>query len=512
MTRGFTHGVASGDPNQSSVILWTRCVGSGDGTPLSWEVAEDADFGRVVARGEALAAAERDWCAKAEAGGLAPGRWYYYRFTAQDGTRSLTGRTRTLPQGPTAKFSIAAFSCANFGFGWFNAYAHAAQRNDIDLVVHLGDYIYEYGRDNYPNEAEAVSGRRIDPATEILKREDYWRRYATYRADADLARLHQLWPSVSIWDDHESANDAWVNGAQNHSPETEGEWSVRKAAAKRAYYDWMPMRETPYAAIDIGDLATFIRLDTRLEGRDQQLDLAVALAGATDLKAGLETFVAGPLGDPARQMLGVTQEAWLFDQFAASVKRRQRWQLVAQQVLIGNIVVPPDATTAWLGGEGSRRWQQRLTVGVAAGRYRIGHKLDMWDGYPAARARMLGAAQNAGANLVTLAGDSHNAWAFNLSTGGKPAGVEFATPGVTSPGLESELRGISADGLAASLKAGNPQLAWVDTARRGYMTVTLTPDAARCDWTLLDGVRTRGVGAATRTMTAARGGNVLAQA
>ena len=509
LMRGFTHGVASGDPRQESVILWTRYVGAGD-TPLKVEIADDAEFGRVVATFDALARADRDFTAKPEATGLKPGRWYFFRFTAPDGTRSEVGRTRTLPQGRVESFRIAAFSCANFGFGWFNAYAHAAQRNDIDLVLHLGDYIYENGRDSYPTPAETTPGRLIDPPAETVALDQYRRRYATYRADPDLQRLHQLWPCIAIWDDHESANDAWKDGAQNHQSATEGDWQVRKAAAIRAYYDWLPMREVPYDAADIGDLATLIRLDTRLEGRDKQLDITDALAGATDARAALVAFRDGPLNDPARQLLGAPQESWYGKQLAASVKRGQRWQLVAQQVLTGKVRVPGDASPAWLGGEGSARWRLRMTAGVAAGRLGIGYKLDMWDGYPAARERALGFAQAAGANLVSLAGDSHNAWAFNLTNGGKSAGVEFATPAVTSPGFESELKGIAPEALATSLKAANPEIAWCDTARRGYMMVTLTREAARCDWTLLETIREKGVlTAQTVTATSARGSRRL---
>ncbi|WP_256439010.1 alkaline phosphatase [Erythrobacter sp. JK5] len=293
---GFTHSVASGEPQSDSVMLWTRYV-AGAETTLDWQVSESEDFVRTVAQGQVAASPERDWCAKAVAGGLAADRWYYFRFVAPDGTASPVGRTRTLPQGPSQRFRMAVFSCANFGFGWFNAYAHAAEANDCDLAVHLGDYIYEYGRDNYPGPAEANPARPLYPDTEIVALTDYRLRYATYRADPDLQRLHQVLPMISVWDDHESANDSWRDGAQNHQPETEGEWAVRKAVAKQVYREWMPVSDEPYATYDIGDLATLFRLDTRLEGRDRQLDLGKVLEGQTNPQAALEALVRFKNGD-----------------------------------------------------------------------------------------------------------------------------------------------------------------------------------------------------------------------
>lgn len=510
LARGFTHGVASGDPRQNGVILWTRYVPARDTATLGWEVAEDPEFGRVVARGEAVASLDNDFCAKPTATGLAPGRWYYYRFAAPDGTRSVVGRTRTLPEGRTRAFRIAAFSCANKPFGWFNAYAHAAERNDIDLVIHLGDYIYEYPRGDYPSAAEALAARVIDPATECIHLANYRQRYASYREDPTLQRLHQLFPSLNIWDDHETANDAWKGGAQNHQPATEGTWDARKIAAKRAFRDWLPMGDEDYAAYDIGDLLTLVRLETRLIGRDEQLELGAAIAGSSDLKAALTAFRDGPLADPKRSMMGAEQEAWVGDRLKASTRAGTRWQLIAQQVLMGRLVTSPDATPDWLGPNPSERARRRLTAGIAATQAGIPFNPDSWGGYPAARARLLAQAQAANANFVTLAGDSHNAWAFDLANDGKPAGVEFGVQSVTSPGFENSLRGVAPDRLAGSLVAANPELKWCDTSRRGYMTVSFTPDEVRCDWHLLDTVRDRSLAATTRTARVARGGNRLA--
>ena len=506
VARGFTSGVASGEPSATSVLLWTRYVPArGDAVPLSFEVAEDPGFGRIVARGDSVASADNDHCAKPKVEGLTPDRWYYYRFTGPDGAKSMTGRTRTLPQGPTKQFRIAAFSCSNKPFGWFNAYAHAAARNDIDLVIHLGDYFYEYPRGDYPSEADTVAGRPIDPAGEAYRLQDYRARFAAYRDDPDLQRLHQLFPSIQLWDDHETANDAWKDGAQNHQPETEGPWEVRKAAARKAFREWLPASDDDYASYDIGDLITLIRTDTRLAGRDQQIDLGVELSGATDTQTALIALRDGKWSESSRQMLGATQEAWLADRLKASVAAGARWQLMAQQVLAGALSTAPDATAEWLGPNPTARTRQRIGAGIAAGKLGLPFNWDSWGGYPAARARMLGSAQGVGANLVSIAGDSHNAWAFELANDGKPAGVEFGTCAVTSPGLEAYLRGVSPEQVSRSLIAANPELKWCDTANRGYMALTFTPDEARCDWQLLDTVRSRSTASTTKSATVKRG-------
>ena len=209
--RGFTSGVASGEPGAASVLLWTRYAGGAE-TTLRWEIADSLDFAKTVAGGEGVASPERDFCCKVSATGLAPGTWYYYRFVAPDGTMSDTGRTKTLPQGKTDRFRMAVFSCTNIGFGWFNAYAHAAAADAFDCTFHLGDYFYEYAPGTYPSTKEAI--RPVEPQHELVALADYRARYAQYRRDPDLRRLHQLYPMIAVWDDHESANDSWEGGAE----------------------------------------------------------------------------------------------------------------------------------------------------------------------------------------------------------------------------------------------------------------------------------------------------------
>lgn len=507
---GFTHGVASGEPGARQVLLWTRYVGAG-ATQLGWEVASDEAFAHVVSRGSVTAESAHDWCVKPLVTGLTPGRWFYYRFTAPGGARSITGRTRTLPVGRTAAFKLAVFSCANFGFGWFNAYGHAAARDDIDLVVHLGDYLYEYKRGDYPSPRAGIAERVLQPASEIVTLADYRARYATYRSDADLQKLHQMWPMVAMWDDHESANDSWKGGAENHDPATEGPWSLRTAAARRAYREWLPVSERDWESYDIGNLATLYRLETRLDARDRQVTFPALLkdVAPADYPARLTAFRDGAWRNPARTLLGPLQEPWLARGLAASVARGARWQVIAQQVVMAPLATPPEIYAS-MPATTSDFLKTRLEMGAAAGAVGLPFNLDAWDGYPAARSRLFGAAQAARADLVVLAGDSHNAWASNLTHKGKAVGTEFAVHSVSSPGFESLINWLPPEDLAAALTRRNPDLVWTDTSRRGYMTIALTQARVTGEFVMLDTVRQRpGAVAARKTLSAAAGARKL---
>lgn len=505
---GFTHGIASGDPKQTSVILWTRYRPPGGGEArVRVEVAEDAGFRRVVARGEGIASPNADHCVKLRPTGLRPGRWYHYRFIAEGGERSPTGRTRTLPAKGTDPFRIAVMSCANKEFGFFNGYGHAAARDDIDLVIHLGDYIYEWGTGEHSLAARAIATRAALPPGETVTLADYRARYADYRADPDLAALHARFPMISIIDDHEVTNNSWVGGASNHDV-GEGTWDMRKRVAMQAYHEWLPMLDAPYDRYDIGDLGAIFRLESRLLARDEPLDLGDALKGAADPLKAAAAFRDGPLADPRRTMLGAAQERWLGDGFASSVNAGQRWQVVAQQVVMGPMVLPPQAPT-WYAAPPPVATVERLRLGVAAGKLGLPFSMDNWNGYPAARARLLGSAQAARADLIVLSGDSHNAWTFDLKQDGQAAGVEFAGHSVASYGFEARFTADPAR-IAADLVAANPALRWCDTSHRGYMTLTLDRDSARSEWTMLDTVRRRSL-AVTGTTTAqvARGARRL---
>ncbi|MDZ3830370.1 MAG: alkaline phosphatase D family protein [Sphingopyxis sp.] len=486
--QGFTHGVASGEPGPDSVLLWTRYAAPSD-TRLTVELSDTPDFSRVSAGGTATAEGERDHTAKIVVSGLVSDSWYYYRFVSPDGTKSPTGRTRTLPQGAAAAFRLALFSCSNLPFGWFNAYGHAAARQDIDLVVHVGDYLYEYQAGNYPSARQALPGRMIQPSHEIVALADYRLRYAAYRSDPDLQRLHQLFPVIAQWDDHEFTNDTWKGGAENHN-EGEGRWADRMAAAERAYREWMPVSDDRWRQYQVGELATIFLPETRISGRDKPFDLGDILRDKGDVAATLRRFAETDYRDPARQLLGREQEQWLFGGIAASASAGTRWQICAQQVVMGALFTPPESRN-WFGANQPDYVRRRVEVSQLAAKAGLPLNMDSWDGYPAARARLLAAVQQADANLVTLSGDSHNAWAFDLSHDDRPVGVEVGGHSVTSPGFEAYTPGISDDVRTTALRAVSPQLKWANTQDRGYATIALTPERMAATWHNIASIRTR---------------------
>ncbi|MEZ6024128.1 MAG: alkaline phosphatase D family protein [Hyphomonadaceae bacterium] len=494
----FTHGVASGDPLPNSVVLWTRFVG-GDGR-IAYEVAEDEAFARVTQRGELRASFANDFCVKVDVRGLQPGRPYFYRFLSQSGP-SLTGRTRTAPATGGERLGVALFSCSNFPFGYFHAYGHAAQREDIDIVLHVGDYIYEYGRGSYPSEREAVPGRLIDPVTEIVRLPDYYQRYATYHTDPDLLELRRLKPMSVTWDDHELTNDTWREGAQNHQPDSEGTFVDRIAAASKAYFDWMPIRRPDprsprvYRSFDWGDLARIVMLDTRFIGRDRQIDYRNALLpqlaqGGADAAAVVAEFRRTILDDPNRTMMGLDQERWAAQTLAESKRRGQPWQIIAQQVVMGEQIAAPGLSRLLPDdvSSGSRAW---FTAGEQVSAMGLPWNLDSWGGYQAARTRFLNDCANHANNTVVLGGDSHNCWINNLAAPGanRLAAIEFAGGSVSSPGFERSLTNAQPGEREALMRGANPHMAFCDLTHRGYGALSFTPGACEAEWLAFPDVR-----------------------
>lgn len=515
----FTHNVASGDPTQTAVVIWTRVAPEGaaqEPVTGTWDVAEDEAFTQILKTGAFATGPEHDYTVKVDVTDLPSGHRMFYRFKTADKVSPI-GRTMTLPGDAAQQLRIALFSCSNYPFGYFNAYRHCADRDDIDLALHVGDYIYEYGAGKYGDPVMEGGDRKLVPDHEILTLQDYRARYALYRADQDLQEVHRRLPFVTVWDDHEFANDAWVGGAENHQKD-EGEWENRRAAATRAYFEWLPIRPLSpdtggrtYRAFDIGDLATLIMLDTRIYGRDKQLTYDADVPVIEDAKgrhSDWERFRA-ILNDPKRTILGLEQEAWLNDALQQSYLRGVKWRILGQQTLLG-LLAPPDPTPLLRGpvDEGQKKLVGLLTE---LSRENLPLFTDSFGGsYRAARQRLLDAVSSSGGNTVILTGDSHNAWAFNLrDSKGMVVAVEIGGTSVTSPGIETELPIDPAAGEAALVEK-NPELAYCKLNARGYSVVTVTPDVVTAEWIYVDTVTSRSfhaeVGKSARIAYAPNGG------
>lgn len=482
----FGHGVASGDPLADRVVLWTRVTqGSAGPVEVGWELARDAAFTDVVASGSASTSAARDYTVKVDAGGLQPGTAYHYRFRFGN-ELSPAGRTRTLPAGAVAQVRLAVLSCAAYPVGQFHAYADAARRGDIDAAVLLGDYIYESDLSGGLELAARLLGRNWQPDRELVTLDDYRARHGFYRGDVDLRSMHAAMPVIAVWDDHDLINGIWRDGATSHDP-SQGSFTARRAAAMQAFHEWLPIRApdpaTPakiYRRFDFGNLATLHMLDARALGRDEQASRADHLSGAT--------------ASPTRQMLGAEQAAWLEAGLQASAAT---WQLLGSQVWMARMHLPLSvlddfseaAFSAFLSAQSTpealRSDAQRALLAQPTAPF----KSDTWDGYPAAREAILAAARRLDRNLVVLAGDSHNAWASDLKdAAGAAVGVEFATPSVTSAGLELEYPRIGRQFLADAMVRIVPDLRYAETGDRGWLLVTLTPAQARADWVFVGSV------------------------
>jgi alkaline phosphatase D len=479
---GFTHNVASGEPGPDSMLLWTRYVNpTGGSSKVKVEVSESRDFTKIVAGGQMVTGRWRDHTVKITVDGLTPGRTHFYRFIGPDGAISPIGRTKTLPVGKAAKFNIAIFSCANLGFGEFNAYGHAAARGDIDLVLHLGDYFYEYGRGGYDGGDDFA--KRMFPEDEILTLADYRLRYASYRADPQLQAMHANFPVIPNTDDHEGANDSWEGGAQNHQSD-EGDWTNRKIAAMQVWHEWLPVGEQPWKAYEFGDLGSYYRTDTRMVARSEPRGHSEFMRAADPTKAFAE-FHDGAWLDDSMTMMGTEQESWLYKAFA---RNKGLWTVLGSGTNMGYNSTPPNALD-WLPKDAPERSKSYVKQGLAAAKAGLPYNLDNWGGYPKARSRVLAAAQRTDSNLVVVTGDSHNGWAFDLPEGGKAAGVEFGGHSVTSPGFESATKGTDPKIVArAMVDANSAELRWMDSSNRGYMLLSLTPDAATNEWVFMDSV------------------------
>ncbi len=444
--RPFYHGVASGDPTQNSVILWTRLTTDETDPVVEWKVATDTFMRNVIQSGTATTSADKDYTIKADVTGLQPNTYYFYEFS-YDNKYSLRGRTKTLPVGNVDKLRFAVVSCSSFPHGYFNVYQAINQRNDVDAIIHLGDYIYEYGKNEYG------TVRVPEPTNEILSLADYRLRHSMYKLDSMLMRLHQQFPFFTIWDDHEFADNSYTDGAENHSPTTEGSWKNRKSAALEAYAEWMPIRSVDtatsvkiYRKYSIGNLVDLFFLDTRITARKEQNILA-SISG---------------VDDSTHYLLGPEQFDWLKTGLQQSTAT---WKVIGQQVMMAPFKV-----------------------------FNIAFNSDQWDGYPSERKKFFKMVNdNHINNLIVLTGDIHSAWAsdlpfgttpYNMHTGAGSAGVEFVTTAVTSPAipLTGILGNIAEDAFARLVGDNNPHVKHNNFVDRGFLIIDFSPEKTQSDF------------------------------
>lgn len=436
----FYHGVASGDPTPNKVIIWTRVTPDstfvGPAT-VEWRMATDTGMTNIVQSGTYVTDINKDYTVKVDVSGLLPNKYYYYEFT-YDSLNSIRGRTKTAPLAMQDSLRFGVVSCANYEAGYFNVYKVLTERNDIDAIIHLGDYIYEYEHTGYSYNSTA--GRKFEPATEIITLNDYRTRYSCYKLDDDLIRLHQQYPFIMVWDDHESANDSYKDGAGNHNS-GEGLWIDRKQASQQAYMEWNPIRPVIpgdnsliYRKIQYGPLMDLIMLDTRLHGREAQ-------SGTT----------GSTVNNPNRTILGADQYQWLSDQLLYT---QAQWKIIGQQVMMAPL------TVAGIGVNG-----------------------DQWDGYPAERNKLISLVlANNIQNVAVLTGDIHTSWAndvptanYNSNTGAGSAFVEFVTTSVTSPGFPI--------GVGMSIiKLANPHVKFVNLDKKGFIILDVNQQRVQADW------------------------------
>jgi len=488
----FRHGVASGDPETTSVVIWTRVSTGSPIVDVTWAIYEDPEGNSLIANGSHQASADSDYTVKVIADGLQPGQTYYYRFEAE-GEVSRTGRTRTLPVGALDSLGIALVSCSNYPFGYFNAYDAIAHDPAIDIVLHTGDYIYEYGGpDGWGQETGAVIGRPHNPPHEIITLADYRQRHAQYKQDAGSRAMHAMHPLICCWDDHESANNPWTGGAQNHQPETEGSWEDRRAASIQAYYEWMPIREPKagrtraqfWRSYMFGDLATLLTLETRHTARGKQVDYA-EWAPKLNTEEDYEAFRKDVLGDPERHMISPTELTDISEALSSSVAKRQPWRVIGNQIPMARTLVPDVVGLGVLPvpDEASLEAHKRLAW---LGQHALPFYTDTWDGYPAAREVFYDTCKASGASdLLVLTGDSHSFWANHLHDGsGTSMGIELGTSGVTSPGdfVESGFDDETARSLDKAFSDYVPEVVWTDNMHQGYVRVVLQTDVAEASF------------------------------
>ena len=488
----FAHGIASGDPLSDRVIIWTHVV-SDRVADVTWEISKTADFSDVIGAGTVQTDADKDWTVKVDVTGLDAGSIYFYRFHFDDVTSPI-GKTRTLPNGPVDLARFAVVSCSSWQHGYFNVYDHIAKQDHFDALIHLGDYIYEYGTTEKAGQPKAGPIRLHEPAHEITTLADYRKRLAQYRTDPSLQAVTAKLPLIAIWDDHETANNSYSNGAANHN-EDDGVWNDRKAAALQAYFEWLPVREPSdvpksenFRAFEWGDLATIVALETRLTARDKPLEIE-GISEMLDGGMTLEEFNETILFDKDREVLGDSQGAFIADTLKRSKQAGKPWRIVANQVVMGRVATPdlhPHVTQEAM--DNIRAKWSGIDDFVRLSGFRLPFALDSWDGYPVARERFYSAVEDAGVNdLLVLTGDAHEYW---VNDAGTKMGVEIGTTSVTSSTLQSYL-GAGTASYSLLMTKDNNDVRYYNPIYHGYVDLSLTSSKAITDLVAVNTVFSR---------------------
>jgi alkaline phosphatase D len=537
----FDHGVASGDPTPNRVVIWSRVTPERAGpVPVRWIVARNRALSDVVKTGIVEANAARDYTVKVDVSGLRPGAPYFYGFRA-GAAESPVGKTRTLPNGRADEARLAVLSCASFAHGYFNAYEALAQREDIDVIVHLGDYIYEYGLSGYGGETALALGRVPEPEVELIRLQDYRARHAQYKRETELQAAHAMAPWVVVWDDHETANDSFSTGAENHQSD-EGAWTARKSAALQAYYEWMPIRDPEpgraFVAINRsfawGDLFKLVMLESRLLARTQPLNYATEMPIAMQRwnmsdparpialrphEADTATMQLLPaiweeVGDELRPVYDwrraqrliaavpnlpagffiapdvAALQARLSDPARQLLGERQEqwlreelagsdatWRVIGNQVMMAPITAPDLSETPAPLATALERLRPGVTQLLKLTRFPFPVSTDGWDGYPTVRARVLDSIRASGAPTLVLTGDTHSAWLNDLSDERGRVATELGATSVTSPSDADFFAAAGVD-FVGSLHARNPHVRYAEPLKRGFLVLTLTREQA----------------------------------
>lgn len=450
----FFHGVASGDPLPGQVMIWTRVTpytGNTTEVKVNWQIATDTAFQNIVNFGSITTTDSADFTLKVDVCGLQPNTYYYFVFKAL-GKNSVIGRTKTAPLGNNTSARYAVASCSNYEHGFFNAYESMANRNDLDAVIHLGDYYYEYESGGFSSDVVTDDlGRTVLPANEAINLNDYRARHSHYKLDNQLQLVHQMYPFITTWDDHETANDSYKDGADNHDSATEGPWLNRKISSFQAYEEWMPIRNDTvdnskiWRKLRYGNLLDLIIIDSRLWGRDEQ-----------DM---------GETNNPNHKLLGDDQFAWLETQLADTTTQ---WKIICNQMMLAPLEI----------------------LGLAV-------NADQWDGYNKERERLINyLAANNIKNTIVLTGDIHTSWINNVAGASGNVATEFVVTSVTSPGLDvietalgqlpQWLLNSLGGSIPAVIKFMNNHMEYVNIEDHGYMVLTVDEVKAQGDYIFVE--------------------------